>query len=173
MYRPILCSLILALGCVAAKPAHAHATNVGLGVAAGLNYSWTKLKQGDVERDVGTGFAWGFFVDIPLLDTFYISPAAILYEADLGTGRNPVTDIDLNFKFIVPIRPLRLGAGATVGISNAEGDYQGHYGVLALVSVDVVANLEAFILAQYKRLLRDEAKDTDNLHGFVGAMFRF
>jgi hypothetical protein len=148
------------------------AKGVGLGVAGGLAYSPSKVEG---ER-VGSSFAWGFFVDIPLLDTFYISPAAMLYELDVGNGKLPVTDIDLNFKFIVPIGDLHVGAGVTAGVTagvpNDDGNYAGHFGLLGYLSYNLIANLDIFVLAQWKQLQRSGGK-VDDIHGYAGGMFRF
>ena len=155
--------------------AAAHARGVGLGVAVGGSYSPTDIADDPTKasRTPGSSLAWGFFVDIPLLETFYISPAAMLYELDLGTGKRPVTDTDLSFKFIIPLGDLAIGAGFTVGITNAEADYAGHYGGIASLALKLVPNFGVFAMMQYKKLLRDEKTDIDNLHGFVGGMFYF
>src|SRR5262245_51952073 len=126
------------------RNARADSEGVGLGVACGLAYSPSEVD----DEDVGSSFAWGFFVDIPLLATFYLSPAAMLYELDFGNGKQPVTDIDLNFKFIVPVGDLHIGAGVTAGLTagvpNDDGNYAGHYGLLGYISYNLLANLDAF-----------------------------
>ena len=166
-----LATPLLALGIlIAAGTAHAGAKGVGLGVAAGAAWSGTELEGFD-DRDA-TGLSWGFFVDIPLLNTFYISPAATIYELDLGKGKKPVTDIDLNFKFIVPLYPLKIGAGVTAGITVAEEAYNSHMGLLGYVSYNLVQNLDVFAMTQYKRLIR-EGQEVDDMHMFAGTMFRF
>jgi len=149
--------------------AFAHARNVGLGVAIGGTYSPTQLNK----VDVGSGFGWGFFVDIPLLDTFVISPAAMLRESDFGdgNGKRPVTDIDINFKFIVPMGKMKLGAGVLGGITSADKFY-GHYGALGYWSIQAVSNLDIFLLGQYKQTLL-ETSQIDDLHVYIGGMFRF
>lgn len=168
-------TLVLALAMVHvldAPQAAAQARDVGLGVAAGLQYSPTALGQGTLVQTPGQSFAWGFFVDIPLVDTFYISPATILYELDLGTGKKPVTDIDLNFKFIIPLSILRLGVGGTVGLSNMESMYRTHVGFLGYAALNLLSNVDVFVMLQYKRLFRDTVSIND-LHGFLGGMFHF
>ena len=60
--------------------AFGHASKVGLGVALGGTYSPTEIGQGEI----GSSFGLGFFVDIPLLETFYISPSTTLRRADLA-----------------------------------------------------------------------------------------
>lgn len=165
-----LASLLLAFP----DTGYADANGVGLGVAIGAAYSPTTFERVNNGQDVdaGSSFAWGFFVDIPLLETFYITPAAMLYEVNFDGEKKPVTDIDLNFKFIVPLGRARLGAGLTAGLSNAELTYRGHYGALGIFSYNLVSNLDVFLLAQYKRMPRD-GQDLDNLHGFAGVMFHF
>ncbi len=144
---------------------------VGLGVAGGLAYSPTTLRGFDTFKDKAS-HAWGFFVDIPLLPTFYISPAAMLYEANLGKGKQPITDIDLNFKFIAPVWKLKLGVGALGGVSNAEGSYRAHVGGLGYAAYNVFGNIDIFTMIQYKYLFRIN-QDTHNIHTFLGGMFYF
>jgi hypothetical protein len=144
---------------------------VGLGVAGGLAYNATTLQGFNTFKDKAS-HAWGFFVDIPLLTTFYISPSAMLYETNLGKGKQPVTDIDLNFKFIAPVWKMKLGVGVLGGVSNAEGAYRGHFGGLGYVSYNVFANIDVFAMMQYKYLVRVH-QDTHNLHTFLGGMFYF
>ena len=160
--------LLLFLGWT--RPAAASAYDVGMGFAGGLAYSPTKLQQGNLAR-AGNSFIWGFFVDIPLLETFYVAPAAVIYKLNLGAGSRPATDIDLNFKFIVPMGLFRLGAGLTFGLT-ATDVYDPHAGVLGYASLSLGRNIDAFTLLQYKRLMRD-VQQIDNVHGFLGLMFRF
>lgn len=165
--------VVVGLGYIATpRAAYAGGENVGLGVAAGVAYSPTHVLKNNLFEPVGNSFSWGFFVDIPLTETFYITPAAMLYQLDLGLGAKPVTDIDLNFKFMVPLGPIRLSPGITVGLTSAEQKDFLHLGALAYVGLNLVSNVDAFILAQYKRVFRGE-KNLDDLHGYGGLMFRF
>jgi hypothetical protein len=154
--------------------ARASPEGVGLGVAAGMAYSDS---QPDPDRDdvIGARFAWGFFVDIPLLETFYITPSTMLYEIDAyGEGSTPVTDVDISFKFIVPTSAMSFGAGLTAGLSvGIEPEYVPHWGLLGYVSFNMVANLDGFVLVQYKHLMPEENDDIDDLHAFAGMMFHF
>ncbi len=149
-----------------AQPALADARGVGLGVAAGVDM----YKHQSI--DLKTSFSWGFFVDIPLLNTFYITPAAMVYELGEGDAKVAATDIDLNFKFIVPLHPLSIGAGVTAGLTTGLGDYYGHYGVLGYLGWNLVANLDVFAMVQYKRLTA-RSLDYNNIHAYGGGMFRF
>jgi len=179
---PVLCAAFVGL----ATPCFAHgeyAKNVGLGVAAGLAYSPSDVNTAGAaatatKQAVGAGLAWGFFVDIPLLETFYVTPSAMLYEQKIGIDgkKMQATDIDINFKFIVPIGDLRLGAGALGGITaGADTKYSGHYGALGFASFTLVSNLEAFAMVQYKQLMRDSVAggNITNIYGFAGVMFHF
>lgn len=148
----------------------AGAKGVGLGVAAGAVSSGTELEG--FEKSVGTGFSWGFFVDIPLTPTFYISPATTLYELDLGLGKRPATDVALNFKFIVPIAAIKLGAGVSAGLTVAEEKYMPHMGALGYLSMNLASNLDGFAMVQYKHLIRD-VQAVDDIHAHAGLMFRF
>ena len=38
---------------------------------------------------------------------------------------------------------------------------------------NLVSNLDVFLLAQYKRLVRSTGDAVDDIHGYAGAMFRF
>jgi hypothetical protein len=171
----VLSALALALVVAAPRGAHANASGVGLGVAAGLAYSNSEINVQGAKQAVGGRFAWGFFVDIPLLPTFYITPAAMLYDLkDVNNHTLKATDIDLNFKFIVPIGDLHLGAGLTGGLtSGVEASYAPHYGLLGVISYTLVANLDAFAMVQYKKMVRDSGGNISDIHAFGGGMFRF
>ncbi len=146
--------------------------NVGLGVAAGAEFSITKLREKRLARTAGNSFAWGFFVDVPLTDTFYVAPTTTLYQMDFGDGYQPVTDVDLAFKFIAPLGSLHAGAGVLGGLTSVEKQYMGHAGVLTHLSLRVLPNVDAFAQFQYKRIFR-ELQALDHLHGYAGVMFRF
>ena len=170
-------AVLFCLGLGVPQLARADASGVGLGVAGGFAYSHTKVDRAGVQEAVGARPAWGFFVDIPLLPTFYISPAAMLYTMkgiNGDTKDEAITDVDLNFKFIVPVGALHFGAGLTAGLSSGvESGYVPHYGVLGFASLNLVANLDGFALVQYKRLSRSTSPQIDDWHGFLGAMFHF
>ncbi|MBN1960596.1 MAG: hypothetical protein JW841_06595 [Deltaproteobacteria bacterium] len=173
----IVVSFSLALALCLPTLVKANASGVGLGVAIGGAYSGTEVSRANVRESVGVRPAWGFFVDIPLLQTFYISPAAMLYtfEDINGDGKDDaVTDVDINFKFIVPVGTLHFGAGVTAGLtSGVQDSYAYHYGALGFASVNLVANLDVFFLAQYKHLVLEDITDIEDWHGFVGGMFHF
>jgi hypothetical protein len=164
---PVVALVIASLGS-ASRAQATDPSGVGLGVAAGANLA-------DAENvDLDTSFSWGFFVDIPLLETFYITPAATVYEIDAGSGKAALTDIDLNFKFIIPLGGMSLGAGVTAGLTTGLGSYEGHFGLLAYFGFKLVPNFELFALGQYKRLpTSGDVPDYNNINVFAGGMFRF
>jgi hypothetical protein len=157
--------------------ARAGAEGVGLGVAAGMAYSSSHPELADKDDVIGARFAWGFFVDIPLLSTFYITPSTMLYELDAfgdGTHKTPITDVDLNFKFIVPMHSVSFGAGLTSGLTvGLEDHYVGHWGLLGQVGFNLVSNLDAFVLAQYKHLMPEDRDDITDVHVYAGGMYHF
>ncbi|MEL7370652.1 MAG: hypothetical protein AAFN74_17165 [Myxococcota bacterium] len=169
MNRLLPVTALVAASLFATSEARADPYGVGLGVAAGAN-----LADGD-GLDLDISFSWGFFVDIPLLETFYITPAATLYQLDGGSDGNiAITDIDLNFKFIVPLSRMSIGAGFTAGLTTGLGDYQTHIGGLGYVGFNLVSNLDLFGMVQYKRLTTGgNIPNYNNIHLFAGTMFRF
>ena len=143
---------------------------VGLGVAAGVN-----IAEAD-SIDLETSFSWGFFVDIPLLETFYITPSATVYQLRQANNQpiDSITDIDLNFKFLVPLGRVQVGAGITAGITTGFGTYQPHVGALGYFGLKLAGNFDIFALLQYKRLTTgDNIPDYNAFHIFAGPMFRF
>ncbi|MEM6531525.1 MAG: hypothetical protein AAF654_02825 [Myxococcota bacterium] len=165
---------VAALLTLASAPAWAtDGQDVGFGVAAGIDYS-----QADMifEDDSNTSFAWGFFVDIPLAETFVLSPQTTIYELDFGSGNQAITDVGMNFKFVIPLRSLSLGAGILAGVTTGLGEYRLHYGALGQLNFNLISNIDGFVLAQFKRIdVGDDFmnEDISKVHAFAGAMFRF
>ena len=171
LYITALTMMLVAIA--APQSALAGAKGVGIGVAGGLAWSGDEIETSTGITDkVGSGYTWGFFVDIPLLETFYISPAATVYELNLGNANQPATDIDMNFKFMIPLDRLDIGIGVTAGMTIAEQKYHGHWGALAYLGYNLVSNIDVFFMSQYKQLVRT-GKEINKLHNFAGLMFRF
>ena len=103
------CAVFLILAALACTPLAAAENPVGLGISLG-----TALAEGSTPNIPNSGgstsFNWGFYVDMPLLDTFHITPSSELYRLQDQNA----TDIDLAFKFIVPFR-LRSSPGSRRG----------------------------------------------------------
>jgi hypothetical protein len=145
---------------------------VGLGAAIGGNYSPSEIFDGLKKTAAGGGFAWGFFVDIPIVKNFSIMPAAMMYEINFGGGYTPITDVDLNFKFRIPIHRFTLSAGPNIGVSNAEAHYRAHFGAVGMLSFSVMENFDIFAMMLYKRISRP-GDDVDTIQEFAGGMFVF
>lgn len=159
----------LALGLLAATPAEANPRGVGLGAAAGV-----ALPDGKIGFD--PTFNWGFFVDIPLIYTFHITPSTLVYkltpkDSDAGAW---TTDVSLNFKFIVPIGPLSLFGGVLAGVTAAQ-DLEPHVGLLGGGSFNLVSNVDLFVQVNYKLQIRDDDQvgNIRDLQIYVGPLFRF
>ena len=175
MHRKLLVVTASLLLC-ASSAAHAQrraTKQVGLGVAAGA--SWPMASEAIQGGLSGASFDWGFFVDIPLVAAFHITPSAMLYRLKVNDNWHSVTDIDLNFKFIVPIGPMSLHAGVLMGLtSGADLDPKvltPHSGVLGGVALELVSNLEGFVMVNYKMLFH-ELERVNNLHTYAGVMIR-
>ncbi|MEN0061194.1 MAG: hypothetical protein AAGA48_03535 [Myxococcota bacterium] len=163
-----LLAVLVPMQAEAHRPPASPARNVGLGVVAGANLADAS------ELDLDTSFSWGFFVDIPLIETFYVTPAATVYELRQGDTRTSHTDLDLNFKFVVPIKRVSLGLGPTVGVTTGLDQYRGHFGGLGFLSVNVVSNVDLMAMGQFKVLATgDNRPDINNTHVFGGVRFRF
>lgn len=172
---PAISAAALLATTLATTNAQASPRGVGLGVAAGVDHS-----QADtiLDGDSSTSFAWGFFVDIPLLETFVIAPQTTIYELSFAGSddRNAITDVGLNFKFRVPLDSMALGFGVLAGLTTGLGDYKFHYGAVGQLTFDLVANIDGFLMAQYKRIdvgAEFGNEDISKIHGFAGAMFEF
>lgn len=155
-------SLLLGALVLALAPASAWAADsVGLGVGAGVAVPHGAVLSSD------TTLNWGFHVDIPVLDSFSISPSTYLYRID-GTS---ATDVSVSFKFVVPLGRLELFGGVTAGLTNTD-HIDPHVGALAGLEMVLVSNLDVFVQANYRVMLQ-EGHDTRDLMVFAGPVFRF
>lgn len=167
MTKRTLVAATLALALFVPSLAHAHSAGVGLGVSFGV----VLPKSTDYEFSQA-GFAWGFWVDIPIAWKFYITPSAQLYNLGGKVGENPTTDIDLNFKFILPVSFAKIyfgaAGGATVPVFN---EYAANVGLFAGVSFQLVSGLDAFVQAKYKLIIDDP--NIHMIHADTGLMYWF
>jgi hypothetical protein len=158
-------ALLIALAATA-LPAAAQ-PSVGLGVAAGV-----ALPDGHTadiaSSDWKPGFDWGFYVDIPLIATFHITPSSELYKL----GGNNATDMSLAFKFIVPLTGFDAYAGFVPGVTAVGDSTAPHVGVVGGVAFPLVSNLDMFAQAKYK-VLFDRDENIRVLHLNAGILFRF
>jgi hypothetical protein len=139
--------------------------DVGLGVAAGIA----------VPRDEGGAYDltgnWGFYVDIPLLSTFHVTPSTLLYRLQRGGQGFAATDVSLSFKFMVPLGPLAAFAGVTAGLTSTDR-LDPHVGLLGGAQLRILPNVDAFAQVNYRAVLRDDRNIRDVMV-YAGPVFRF
>jgi hypothetical protein len=158
---------IATLSLITASSAPALAARpVGLGVAAGIAIP----TKGELSID--PAFAWGFYTDIPLISSFHVTPSTTIYRIDPSTGAGTsVTDISLNFKFMVPLGPLEVFAGLTGGVTSAQ-DLQPHVGGLIGGALNLISNLDVFLQGNYRLAIADGG-NVGTWHIFAGPLIRF
>jgi hypothetical protein len=154
---------------VLAMPAAAQISgnSVGLGLSVGAAFP-----QGNTptipSTDWQPSFNWGFYVNIPLIYTFHITPSSELYRLGLQNA----TDFDLAFKFIVPLSIFDLYAGVVPGLTAVGQALAPHVGVELGGSFSIVSNLDGFIQAKYIWLFEGE-RSIGVLHLNAGILFSF
>lgn len=140
---------------------------VALGVSLGPTYPQTGT--GDTIGNDGTAsLNWGFYVNIPLAYAFDLMPSAELYKF----GANQATDIDLAFKFLVPIGNLSLYAGFVPGLTAVSATLAPHVGALAGASYRIVSNLSGFVQGKYN-ILFDSSSNIKVVHVNAGLLLAF
>jgi len=140
---------------------------VGLGLSVGL-----ALPQGSTVNIPNTSglpsFNWGFYVDIPLISTFHITPSSELYQFQATNA----TDVDIAFKFIVPISSIDIFAGLAPGLTAVGQVLDAHVGILGGASLRLVSNLSAFAQAKYT-VIFDGNENVQVFHVNAGILFAF
>jgi len=164
--RVLFLLLLLVVSVLGPSVARADSDGVGLGLTVGAVFPRTKgVEFSDV------GLSWGFWVDIPIVWKFAIAPSAEIYNIGGDVGENTATDIDLNFKFIIPIAFTRVFFGAAGGVTVSQGGYDPNVGLLAGVSFGLISNLEAFAMAKYEVVIDDP--NTHLIHTTAGLLYVF
>ena len=159
--------LVVALVLVIFVCGAAGAQSVGLGPVIGL--AFPQGSTPDIEADDWeAALNWGFFVNIPLLSTFHISPSAELYK--LG-GEN-ATDMALAFKFIVPLANLDIHFGFVPGLTAVSDATAAHVGLVGGVSFLLISNLDLYVQGKYKVLFQGD-ENLKMLHANAGILFQF
>ena len=163
--QTLILLVILALGAALPLSADPSATSVGLGFSFGAAFP-----QGSTTNipSAGASFDWGFYVDIPLISTFHITPSSELYKF----GAQNATDEDVAFKFIVPLGDFDLYAGVSPGLTTVADVLAPHVGLLAGGAFRLVSNLSAFVQAKYN-LLFEGSRNMGVFHLNAGILFAF
>jgi len=166
MKRFTILAVVLMFAALACVPLAAQSqTPVGLGVSLG-----TAIPSGSTQniQSGGMSFNWGFYVNIPLIYTFHITPSAELYKLQDQNA----TDIDLAFKFIVPLSSFALYAGFVPGLTAFSTILDPHVGILAGVTFQLVSNLDIFIQGKYN-VIFDGNQNLPVVHLNAGILFKF
>ena len=132
---------------------------VGLGITSGTVVSTSY-------RDSYFSFSGGFYTDIPLLETFHITPSTTVYRYKGESA----TDISLNFKFIVPLEQWEAMGGITAGLTSTDSLVP-HVGVFGGVAYNFVSNLDWFVNVGYNHVFLNSA--SHNVSISTGPLFRF
>jgi hypothetical protein len=162
--------VILAIGILFVcqlAPAQAAGDSVGLGVSIGMALP-SGSTAGIATADGDASLNWGFYVNIPLIYTFHLTPSSELYK--LGTQN--ATDMDVAFKFIVPLSRFSLYAGVAPGLTAVTDVTSFHVGVLAGGSFNLVSNLDSFLQVKYKWIF-EGSQNLRVLHINAGILFNF
>ena len=141
--------------------------SVGLGISAGITFP-----QGNTPEIPSTDWKaalnWGFYVNIPLIYTFHLTPSSELYKFEDQNA----TDMSIAFKFIVPLYRLDLYAGFVPGLT-AIGEVTAlHVGLLVGGNFPLISNLDFFVQGKYKWLF-EGGENLKVLHANVGVLFNF
>lgn len=156
--------LVLALAVLGNGRAEAM-TSPSLGISAGAVIPDGKISSGTLEWDLGRN--WGFFVDIPLLKSFHITPSAEIYSLkDINA-----TDMSLAFKFMIPLRSLSLYLGVVPGMTALPQDIRVNLGGAVGLSFHLISNTAFFVQGKYKEVFGDDSLRVIHLN--AGIMFYF
>jgi hypothetical protein len=141
-------------------------TRPALGVAAGF-----AVPSGD--RSFVPTLNWGFYADIPIVDSLVIAPSVILYDLTQqgSTSGTSAVDVSVNMKFVVNLGSVGLYAGGTVGMTSTN-ELDPHLGLLGGASVVLSSNFELFGQFSYRWVLGNE-RAFQNAQVSVGPLIRF
>ena len=168
MKRRFFITLVL-LAAAGAWPllADTSASSVGLGLSAGI-----ALPRGSTTSIASTdwqpSFNWGFYVNIPLVSTFHIMPSSELYKFNSQNA----TDVDIAFKFIVPLGAMDIYVGVAPGLTAVQDILALHVGAIGGASFQLVSNLAAFAQMKYT-VLFEGAQNISIMHITAGILFSF
>ncbi|RME20639.1 MAG: hypothetical protein D6806_15995 [Deltaproteobacteria bacterium] len=165
--KKILATFILLAGMLAANHARAASDNVSLGFTFGAAFPQHSTSEVQFD-DWDSSFSWGFYVNIPVVWTFHIAPTTTLYQFRSVNA----TDVDLAFKFLIPVWRIQLFFGVAPGVTTVADDHMFNVGGLAGCSFNFVSNLDAFVEARYKILIEGD-QNIRVLHTFAGLLWHF
>jgi hypothetical protein len=164
MKRSVILGAVLIAASISLS-AQVSGRSVGLGVSVGaaLPFGGT---QNIGASDGTASFDWGFYVDIPILETFRLSPSSQLYRLD---GQN-ATDVDLAFKFVVPLSGFDISLGLSPGLTSVANVAALHLGILGGASFKLVSNLNLFVQGKYVFIF-EAGSNMGAVHADTGILF--
>ncbi|MBN2695642.1 hypothetical protein JXR93_13355 [bacterium] len=144
-----------------AERGYANGEEVKLGTAVGYS-----------NVDESSELIWGFYVDIPIISTFHITPSALVYKI----GDLSATDISLAFKFKIPLHLLTLYVDFLGGLTQAqftpEDGLSTHVGIGGGGYFNFVSNISVFGEVNYKTIIRDDG-NIKNYTAMAGLLWSF
>jgi hypothetical protein len=169
MQRPLIPIALVVLALLFTVPLFADpsATSVGLGFSVGAAFPQGST-AGIPNTDGQPSFDWGFYVNIPLVSTFHLTPSSELYKFNMQNA----TDVDLAFKFIVPLGSFDLYAGVSPGLTTVADVLAPHVGILGGAAFRLISNLDAFVQAKYCVLFQG-SQNMGIFHLTAGMLFAF
>lgn len=174
----IAAALLLVAGTATAYPSGTR-MQPGLGIFTGVTL--------DSSDDINMAHNFGFFVDLPLVKRFHIVPSADSYvlNIDPGSGGKKigkmVTDFNIGFKFVLPLKRLEIYGMVAPGLTNTEGfdddgditvKRWGQVGFGGGVYFRLVDLLYLMGQVEYKQTFNDDV-NPGTIHTNVGVLFRF
>jgi hypothetical protein len=173
MKRILAIAVVLSLALCVPAWAEPDRSSVGLGVSVGAAFpegSTDKIKPSNWDGS----FDWGFYVNIPLIYTFHLTPSAELYKIRMVEGAPEVnaTDVALAFKFIVPAMIMDLYFGIVPGLTTVGDLTNFHIGGEVGAAFNLFSNLDLFVQVKYKILIQGD-KNLRMLHTNAGILYHF
>jgi len=138
-------------------PSNRH--GVGLGITTGPVMNSTP-------EGSEISFSGGFYTNIPLIETFHITPSTTVYRYN----GNSTTDISLGFTFIVPLNRYSLMGGIKSGITS-DSTLVPHVGLFGGGTFSLVSNIDWFIQGIYLYQFHKTARNSVSV--VTGPLFRF
>ncbi len=148
---------------------------VGLGVIGGAAFPIANSRSYKITE------SWGFYVDVPIISTFHITPAATLYRLDPKDDTTPtnagITDLSMNFKFVIPLPGWKIFIAAMMGASNGlfvNNDFiHLHVGGNLGFGYRIVSNLDFVLMGQYKLIVDGDQSNLNMIQAMGGLQFNF
>ena len=157
---------ILIAACFAFGAAAQGRSGTSLGLFAGADAPGSSTAN--IASDGQLHLNWGFFVNLPLLQTFHIAPSAELYRFQASNA----TDFDIAFKFIVPLSNFGVFVGVSPGLTTLNALTAPHVGILGGATFGLVSNLDFFAMAKYT-VVFDNTQNASVVHANAGILFYF